>query len=546
LTASGKTSTTDTPAKITIPDDPIEFIEKTLGETLTEDVKEFIRSVVKYRTTLARSANSTGKSFALARIAIWFLLRWEDSKVFTAAAPPESNLRNILWGQIYALTEKHRHLFNGFKINDLHISRRSNQESFLTGVTIPTTGTTAKREAAFSGKHAPHLLFICDEGDGVPAEVYKGIESCMTGGFNRSVICFNPRHPSGRLYQMERKHEANVIELNAFRHINVITGEDILPGAVDRETTLRRMNEWSVPLLDGEKIDKDCYEVPDFLVGTIGKSLGGIDYPPMPSGYRRITEPVFSYMVLGQYPSEGEGQLIKRQWIDAAFERWKEYTRRNSLVPPKGIQPVLGLDVAEFGIDKNVLCLRYGHYIAPLQIWGDVDVIVTADKAAGIYIHENCARACVDATGVGSGVAPAMERYEGVEAYPVKVASSPSLAVDEGEFYQLRDQLWWMLREWLRKSPDAMLPCPSEDEGEALADELLAVRYEKMSGGAGKLKVSNKDEIREALGGKSPDRAEAIMLTFFNETVDPEDINGPLYHALFLHRGQLTNRKIPR
>jgi hypothetical protein len=517
-------------------DNPVDFTIEVLGDQITEDTKKFMMAVVEHRSTIARSANSTGKSWSLARIAVWYLLRYEDSQIYTAAAPPETNLRNILWGEIGSLVEKYKHLFSEFKINDLKITRKNNPKSFLCGVTIPTTGTPAKREAAFSGKHAPHILFICDEGDGIPHEVYRGIESCMSGGHNRLVICFNPRHPSGRIYQMERKKEAFVVELNAFRHPNVISGENIIPGAVDRDTTLRRINEWTTPVLPGEKVDGDCYEVPEYLIGTTTKSLGGEEYPPLPGGFRRIVEPLFSYMVLGIYPSEGEGQLIRRSWIDAAFERWREWKKRNGLNPP-AFQPVMGLDVAEFGEDKNVLSLRYGNYVAPLKSWGGVDVIQTADKAADMYVNSRCLRACVDGTGVGSGVAPTMERTDGIEAYSVKVSSSPDLEVEEGEFFQLRDQLWWMLREWLRKG-EAMLPAEPEDLAEQLADELLAPKYEKMGGGSGKIKVSNKDDMREALGGRSPDHAESIMLTFFNETIDPEDIDGPLYHALFKHRGQ--------
>lgn len=514
-------------------DDPVEFGEQILGETYTDDVKEFMWSVVNYRATIARSANATGKSHALARIAIWFLLRYDDAQIFTAAAPPESNLRNILWGEIGLLLEKHKYLFGDFRINDLKITRRSNPKSFLAGVTIPTTGTPAKREAAFSGKHAPHLLFICDEADGIPAEVYRGIESCMSGGHSRLVVCFNPRHPSGRIYQMERNGEANVIELSAFRHPNVVKGEDVYPGAVDRETTLRRINEWSVPVQPGEKITDDCYVVPDFLVGTTTKSLGGEWYPELPAGHRRMVEPVFAYMVLGKYPSEGKGQLIRRTWIDAAFDRWRQWVGRNGTKPPEGVRPILGLDVAEFGEDRNSLCPRYDGFVPEIKTWGGVDVIETANRAADYYSQVGAKCAFVDGTGVGSGVAPKMEEYQGVEAYSVKVASSPNVIVEEGEFAQMRDQLWWMTREWLRRNPNAALP-PDEE----LAGELMAPRYEKTGGGAGKIKISSKDDMREALGGRSPDKAESLILTFFNEGVESEDPEGALAHALFKHRGQ--------
>ena len=51
----------------------------------------------------------------------------------------------------------------------------------------------AVREAKFSGKHAPYLLFILDEGDAIGDEVYRGIESCMSGGrmINKESVEFS-------------------------------------------------------------------------------------------------------------------------------------------------------------------------------------------------------------------------------------------------------------------------------------------------------------------------------------------------------------------
>jgi hypothetical protein len=507
----------------------IEFGEEVLGEFYTDDVKELMRSVRDNVSTIGKSANATGKSHAAARIALWFLLRYPGSQVYTGAAPPESNLRNILWGELGLLLEKHKHLFRNFKVNDMKVTAKDNKKYFLTGVTIPTSGTPAKREAAFSGKHAPHMLFILDEADGIPPEVYRGIESCMSGGHVRLLMIFNPRHESGPVYIKERTRTAHVVEMSAFRHPNVMTGNNVIPGAVDRTITLRRIHKWTMPLRPGEKPDGECYEVPDFLVGTTALAEDGTWFPNLDAGWRRIIEPSFAYMVLGRYPSAGEGQLISRAWCHIAMERYQNYVAIHGAKPQRGMRPALGLDVAEFGKDQNALCRRYGGLVLPIEVWGGVDPTETADTAIDKYHEYKALRCAVDGTGVGSGVAPTMERH-GCEAYSVKVASSPTFEVDEGEFTQLRDQLWWLTRLWLRHDPTAMLP--PDDE---LIDELTTPTYDK--GSKGKIKVMEKDEMKEKLG-RSPDKAESLILTFFNETVESEDINGPLGQALLRHRGQ--------
>jgi hypothetical protein len=81
-------------------DDPIRFGEEVFGETYTDDVKKLMLSVRDNRDTLAKSANATGKSHAAARIALWFFLCFPESQVYTAAAPPEDNLRKVLWSEI--------------------------------------------------------------------------------------------------------------------------------------------------------------------------------------------------------------------------------------------------------------------------------------------------------------------------------------------------------------------------------------------------------------------------------------------------------------
>jgi len=192
--------------------DPVAFGEQVLGETYTAGIRAMMESVRDNPITIAKSANATGKTHGAARVAVWWYKSFSDSQVYTAAAPPESNLKKLLWGEIGSLIEKNPKLFKPDTITSLHVQRSA--QSFLTGVTIPASGTESQREAKFSGKHAPYLLFILDEGDAIPDEVYRGIESCMSGGHTRLLIMFNPRAEAGEAYRMERDGRARVIKLS--------------------------------------------------------------------------------------------------------------------------------------------------------------------------------------------------------------------------------------------------------------------------------------------------------------------------------------------
>lgn len=494
--------------------DPIGFCKEFFKEQYTDEAIAVAESVRDNVVTIARSANAVGKTFLAARLAIWFFSVYKDAKVFVTAAPPLDNLRNILWGELMTAVKKRQSLVYGCKIkigNQLIIQK--SPDNYISGLAIPTSGTSEQREAKFSGKHAPHLLFILDEGDAIPDEVYKGIDGCMSGGtMVRLLIMFNPRAKSGPVYMKESRGLANVVQLSALKHPNVIFGKDIIPGAVTRETTLRRIHMWTRPIGMNEQVTSNSFVVPDFLAGMEVVGLDGKNYPALQTGdVRKITEPSFSYMVLGEYPEQGSSQLISGEWVDAARSRWDAYVAVHGEVPPDGVEAIMGLDMAEYGTDSNVAALRYGGFVPRMKVWGGMDVDSSTDYALRIYNENRVRIIMVDATGIGASVAPSMARKgrrENVRAVSVKVGEKPSTVIksDIGTFQLLKDQLWWAMREWLRTDTGAMLP-PEP----LLLEELKAVTYEVTQ--FGKIKVTQKDVIRARLK-RSPDRAEALSLTF--------------------------------
>lgn len=511
--------------------DPVGFGNDKLRENYTDEVKILMESVRDYPVTIAVSATGVGKTHAAARVATWFYKTHKQAKVFTAAAPPIDNLETLLWGEIGNVVRKNKKMFANDYITRLSISSapplnsttlddleyEEEDVSFIKGVTIPTSGTTHERESKFSGKHAPNMMFIFDEGDAVPDEVYKGADGCMSGGNVRMLIMFNPRVQVGEAYQKIRDGRANVVYLSAFGHPNVITGQDVIPGAVTREVTVRRINEWCRPLVNDEVPDSECFKLPEFLDSVIAYSQSGKEYPPLKAGYYKIMEPSFSYMVLGKYPAKGSSQLISMSWISAARSRWDAYVARYGEVPPVGTVAIMGQDVAEMGNDENVSCFRYGGFVPRLISWDGVDLRITGDRAAVEMKQRNVIACNVDGTGVGAGIAAYMTLRNCQSVYSAKVASSPTKQTEMGEFRIMRDQIWWSCREWLRIDPGSMLP-PDEQ----LIEELAIPTYDIRNG---KIEVMKKDVMKELLK-RSSNRADALCLTFaeYDRLFDPLDM----------------------
>lgn len=495
---------------------PVGFIKDVLGEEITDDQAKLAESVRDNPITIARSANGVGKTFDAALIIAWFYKVFNGGQVYNTCPPPEENLKHLLWGEIGRLVSKNPGLFSTDKVSlgSMYIGRSSLE--FIRGVTIPQAGDSNAKKARFSGKHAPYLLFVVDEGDAVPPEIYEAIDTCMSGGFARLLVLFNPRAQSGPLYQMEKLRRANVINLSAFNHPNVVTGRNLFPGAVTREVTVRRINEWTRPLISGEMVTSDCFMVPVYLEGVVAKKENGNEsYAPLKLGLRKPTEPCFAYMVQGEYSAIAENQLISRDWCERALMRTKRHVAMFGETPPAGIKPKVGLDVAELGGDFNVATPRYDYYVSPQIKWGGIDIDQTSNRGIEICKNLNAEGCWVDANGLGSGVWPKM-RNQGVIAHRIMVseAATETASLDGlflGQFYRMRDQGWWALREWLRTDPNAMLPLGSDLPG-LLIDQLCTAKYGRMLNG--RIKICDNDVMKSQLNGKSPDEASSLMLTF--------------------------------
>lgn len=527
--------------------DPVGFIEKYFGVTLAEEIKELCESVRDNRITIAQSATGVGKTHSAALIAIWVYLCFPNSIVTTAAAPPERNLREKLWGEIRTNTKinsslfGNKHKITSLKITDSDLDNHSGsiKEHFITGITIPTSGSDQEKESRVSGSHAPYQLFVLDEGDAIPDPIYKGIDGCMSGTWERLLVMFNPKRKSGAAFRMIKSGEANVIKLSAFSHPNVISGKDLIPGAVTRESTIRRINTMTSKLAPGEEPSHNtCFEVPSFLVGATAKGDGDFYYPPLESGWRRIDNQQFHYQVLGEYPSQAEDQLISNEWIDAAVTRWKLYVAKFGKKPPEGIRPIIGMDVADEGGDYNTVSIRYGGYVDEIEKWRGVDPQMSALKCAKIHAERHAIVTNAESDGLGASVAPTMGReyyfrcddcnisytdknttkchkcdkeliqYH-VDAKKVKVSSKPTKKCEFGEFTAMRDQLWWSLREWMRTDNTAMIP-----DDKDLIEELQIPSYNADTN----IKITSKKEMRAALN-RSPDKADALIQTFYSAPV---------------------------
>lgn len=207
---------------------------------------------------------------------------------------------------------------------------------------------------------------------------------------------------------------------------------------------------------------------------------------------------IYRVRVLGLHPTGDSDTVISRRLAEAAIGRDVEASESADVV--------WGLDPARMGSDRTALCRRQGNVVFEVISWRELDLMETAGRIKAEYDDarwdQRPSEICVDAIGIGAGLADRLNEL-GLPTRAVNVAESSAMG---DRFMRLRDQLWWSAREWLERR-DCVLP-----DDDQLVNELCLPTFAYTSNG--KIKIESKDESKKRYGGKSPDLADAFVLTF--------------------------------
>jgi hypothetical protein len=193
-------------------------------------------------------------------------------------------LQGILWKNIREAFHRHP-TFDKRLIRSLKIERG---KDIIEGVIIPTHGSSEEKVSKASGKHAPYLIFLIDEADAVPDEIFTGIDGCASGGEVRIICSFNPKKRYGYVYNAIQSGRATLVKLCSFDHPNVIEGRTVIKGAVTRNYVVDATNEWTTPIPESE-VRWDESDAPQgvrskyhpFLVGASSITEIGKTHPPV-------------------------------------------------------------------------------------------------------------------------------------------------------------------------------------------------------------------------------------------------------------------------
>lgn len=384
-----------------IKDEPEYFFKDILGVDLWEKQLAILASIKKHRRTAIRSCNSAGKTWFIARLALWFLSAYPFSVVIDTA-PTHRQVENQFW----------RHLRSAYKQSKMNLGGKLlktqlniDEDWFALG--FSTQGGEGGMEA-FQGWHSKNILVIVDEASGVNKQTFEAIEGAMAGGsVVRLVLIGNPTRNTGDFADSFKDPSYNKIHIAASDIPNVREKRQVIEGLATWEWVQEMKAKY------GE--DSDIYRV----------------------------------RVDGEFPRKNSDTLISLDSVERAIDADRELY---------GDEEVIGLDPARFGDDKAAFVYRKGNFAKVLEVIDKCDTMSLAGKGKNYLKQYPEAVLRIDIIGLGAGIfdrlkeqADIAERVQGVNS-----AASPS---DKESYVNLRAESWDDTKSWLR---DAVL---EKDEG---------------------------------------------------------------------------------
>lgn len=425
-------------------------------------------AVPNHKSVAWRSGHKVGKSEAAAALALWWYALRPGGRVILTA-PTARQIREVVWRAV-------KRQWAAAKARGIHLGGGIG-ETPSTGVVGPggrqIIGISTDEADRFSGISGD-VLYIVDEGSGVPDLLWEAIEGNRAGGA-RLITLGNPTRTDGAFFRAFHEEA----ELWATFH----TSSAHTPKAL------------------GLPIDGDQ------------QFLAGEDYVAGRAKAWGVGSMRYQVRVEGNFPVQGSDAVFSLAHIQESIRRHRlgddpsPFERATERL-------VVGVDVARFGDDSTAFVARRGKRVLAIttiagkdtvQVCGALSVfmsgLMTSFERDGVVSEDDQPLVNVDVAGMGGGVADLMRAGPMGSRIVVQDINGAMAADDDEEFPNLRSQMWFAAADWIADGGE--LP----DDPRLRAD-LLTPRY-KFDVRA-RQALESKDELKKRLG-RSPDIGDAFV-----------------------------------
>ncbi len=204
----------------------------------------------------------------------------------------------------------------------------------------------------------------------------------------------------------------------------------------------------------------------------------------------------FRVRVRGEFPRAGEMQFISSELVEMA--RGKNMHASMYSHAPK----VIGVDVARFGSDETVFYFRQGLQSYPMKTYRGLDTQTIGELINQEAKEFKADAVFIDAVGIGAGV---VDKVRALGVQGVYECNGGSQALRNKEFVNRNAEMWHKVKEWLKSGG-------SIPDDSTLCDQLSNREYGYDN--TSRLQLEKKEDMKKR-GLSSPDRADALALTFY-------------------------------
>ena len=304
---------------------------------------------------------------------------------------------------------------------------------------------------AFAGLHnqGKRILVVFDEASAIDDVIWEVVEGALTDSDTEIIwTAFgNPTKNSGRFYDCFHRYRA-------YWHTKQIDSRDV---AVSNK---KQLDKW---------------------IGQYG-----------------LDSDIIRVRVLGQFPMQGDTQLISINDVNAAVERGKTIKQEHYA----GFPVIFGVDPAWTGDDLCVVYMRQGNYSKVLLDCPKNDNHVhMAGKIAMLADRYGMTHGFID-QGEGTGIYSAFKEMGlGDKWTIIPFASKPN----DDYYANKRAEMWCLLKQWLKDGG-------AIESKEQIYNDLIAPEA-FINPKSGKFQLESKADMKER-GIQSPNYADALALTF--------------------------------
>jgi hypothetical protein len=304
------------------------------------------------------------------------------------------------------------------------------------------TPNTEHNSEAFAGLHGTHVLIIYDEASAIADQIYEVSEGAMTDPRAMWFCYGNPTRNTGKFRNMF---------------------------ANDPRWVTHQIDSRTCKMTNKSELEQQ--------IAVYGED----------SDFCRVR-------IKGQFPRAGSMQFISSEVCDTCMLYEAPYESFFQL------PIVLGVDVARFGEDKSVICVRQGRRVIELIKFREIDTMHLAAKVVAAIKKYQPAATFVDVVGVGAGVVDRL-RMLGHDIIEVNAGMKPD---DNETYWNKRVEMWDRMRGMMSEGMDI----PNDTE---LRNALIGIEYGFND--KEQMRLERKQDMKKR-GLDSPDEADAIAYTF--------------------------------